>query len=181
MPGSSPGTGEDPVTEILRMASHWRGCASVAWELTRGTDATLLRRLTEAMGGRADAGLTLGHPLAVSRRNRRIADRQMDWHLRLGHHLHRDDPMPECRQLAIAEVGEPEPEDRRPHYMAARHKALGSLASGITYYINKLVVVDAHPVLSGDDVGVRPWLVARGPLASGYLLILEIDLHVHRR
>ena len=105
-----PGSREEPVAQSLAIESHWRRCASVMWELLNGTDATRLRQLSEQVAGGPDAGVSLRHPLAVSRRNRRIADREMEWHVRLGHQLHVDEPMRECRQRAIAGVGEPESE-----------------------------------------------------------------------
>jgi hypothetical protein len=137
------------------------------------------KRLTaeqiDGLGG-PDAGRSLGHPLAVSARNKAIAKRTLEIHLDLHHELHDpnvEEPPYECRVLAEDEIGPAEDEDRRPSGVAARHLALGSLAQAISPTLNKLFVLDAMPLLTGSDVGIRATLVARGPLASGFLWILE--------
>jgi hypothetical protein len=65
------------------------------------------------------------------------------------------------------------PTDARDERLRSRHLAIGALGVAISPALNRLLVVDAAQTLDGQRIGMRPYIVARGPLAAGFLWALE--------
>lgn len=62
----------------------------------------------------------------------------------------------------------------RPQIVAARHKALATLARAIEPQIEELLTIDTVPVLSGSTVGIRARFVANGPFGAAFATILAL-------
>lgn len=71
-------------------------------------------------------------------------------------------------------------EPRHP-LVAARHRALATVARAIESVVSELVMIVPSIVSSGSDIGVRPILVGMGPFGSAFLMLLAmISSHVVR-